>query len=95
MHILPFLLMAILLPAPLKSHIEKTLAARRADPKHWQTTPLPPIPIGIVGMTSERVRSAQEDMDKLIEDFIRKNPTLRGREAELKKELQKMQPTKP
>jgi len=43
MQVLPFLLMASLLPAPLKSHIENTLAARRADPEHWQTTPLPPI----------------------------------------------------
>jgi len=97
MHILPILLIASLLPAPLKSYIEKTIAAHRADPRHWQTTPLPPIRMPVGRIPNERVCSDQEDLDKAIEDFFRKYPDLRKQEEELKKKLQEklqeMQPT--
>jgi hypothetical protein len=92
MYIRPFLLMASFMPAPLNSQIDKILAARKADPEHWQTTPLPPIPLGCEPWPT---RSRQEIMEEAIQTYFRKHPDQRKYEVEVRKRLLEGQPKKP
>ena len=39
------LMLACCLPQPVTVIVNKTVADRKADPEHWQTMPIPPIPI--------------------------------------------------
>ncbi len=44
------LILACCLPPAVKATVDRIRAERAADPEHWQTTPIPPIPIGGTGV---------------------------------------------